>query len=113
MEGTVSLPNMVRSVLRGVEGVQEKKMFGSVGFMVRGKLCVSAREARIMCRVDPALRDDLLARRGCRPMMMRGREYRGYVEVDVVGLQTERDLRFWVGLALDYNARLEKTGKRR
>ena len=44
MAETASLPGRVREMLRGVDGVREKEMFGSVGFMVWGKLCVSARE---------------------------------------------------------------------
>ncbi len=113
MTGTAGLPGRVRDALSGVKGVQEKQMFGSAGFMVRGKLCMSARETGIMCRIDPALREDLLARKGCRPMTMGGREYRGYVRVDAAALKTEKDLRFWVDLALDYNASLNETGRRR
>jgi TfoX/Sxy family transcriptional regulator of competence genes len=98
------LTTRVRKALSDVENVQEKRMFGSTGFMVNGKLCVSSRESRIMCRVDPALRQDLLARRGCTPMKMNGREYNGYVLVNREALQTDKDLKFWVGLALDFNS---------
>ncbi len=96
------LVDRVRVQFSYVPNVQEKRMFGSVAFMVNGKLCVTARETRIMCRIDPAMRDDLVARKGCRPMIMSGREYKGYVFVDREVLKTENDLRFWVGLALDF-----------
>lgn len=101
-----SLVARTRKAFSGAEDVREKVMFGSVGFMVNGKLCVGARESRIMCRIDPAQRDALLARRGCHPMTMKGREYRGYVLVDSAALRTDEDLQLWVGLALDFNARL-------
>ena len=97
-----TLVDRVRAELAGVEGVEEKKMFGSVGFMVLGKLCVSARESRIMCRIDPHFYDDLLARSGVSPVRMKGRVYRGYVYVDQKALRTRRALRFWVNLPLDY-----------
>jgi TfoX/Sxy family transcriptional regulator of competence genes len=100
----------VRRALSGVKDVQEKRMFGSTGFLVNGKLCVSARESKIMCRVDPALQRDLLARRGCTAMKMKGREYNGYVLVDSGALQTEKDLKFWVGLALDFNSTIGGDG---
>jgi TfoX/Sxy family transcriptional regulator of competence genes len=103
----------VRAALDGVKSVREKRMFGSVGFMVNEKLCLSVRESRIMCRIDPALQEGLVARTGCRPVTMKGREYRGWVLVDAMALPTEKDLRFWVGLALDYNATLKGSGKRR
>jgi TfoX/Sxy family transcriptional regulator of competence genes len=90
-----------------VDHVEEKHMFGGTGFMVNGKLCVSAKDSRIMCRIDPALQEDLLARRGCTPMKMKGREYRGYVLVDGGALHSDRELKFWVGLALDFNSTIK------
>lgn len=108
-KGTESgrLAARVRDALAGVRNVEEKKMFGSTGFMVNGRLCLSARDSRILCRIDPALREDLVARTGCRPMTMKGRDYKGYVLVDISALTTEKELRFWVGLALDFNAGLK------
>jgi TfoX/Sxy family transcriptional regulator of competence genes len=100
----------VRKALSGVRNVREKRMFGSTGFMVNGKLCVSARQSRIMCKVDPALQEDLLARRGCTLMKMKGRDYNGYVLVDSKALQTDKDLKFWVGLALDFNSTVRGNG---
>lgn len=100
------LTGRVREALSAIPGVEEKRMFGSVGFIVNGKLCISARESRIMCRVDPNLWGDLVARTGCRPVKMKGREYKSWVYVDGKALTTGRDLKFWVGLALDFNATL-------
>ena len=111
-ELSAPLTSRVRVALSHVKDVQEKKMFGSVGFMVNGKLCLSARESRIMCRIDPRMQRDLVARTGCRPMVMNGRPYRGYVLVDKRALGSDRDLRFWVGLALDFNASADKVAHR-
>lgn len=112
-ESRAALVDRVRHVLSEVDGVEEKRMFGSVGFMVNGKLCISARESRIMCRVSPELQRDLVARTGVRPMVMKGRELKNYVFVDEQVLRSDKDLRFWAGLALDYNASLDGSGKRR
>jgi len=72
-------------------------MFGSIAFMVRGKMCVSARKERIMCRIDPAVHDAALERTGCRPVMMKGRQYRGYVYVDAAAVRTKGGLAYWIG----------------
>lgn len=97
------LVSRVRTALTLVPGVQEKKMFGSIAFMVRGKLCVGARMERIMCRIDPELHDAAVERKGCRTVVMKGRQYRGYVYVDAESVKTNRALRYWLDLALDYN----------
>jgi TfoX/Sxy family transcriptional regulator of competence genes len=92
----------VRAALADVAGVEERRMFGSVAFMVRGKMCVSARAERIMCRIDPALHDAAVKREGCRTVVMGGRQYRGYVYVDSAAVKTGRALKYWIKLALDY-----------
>lgn len=105
MATDVGLTNRVRTVLAGVPRVVEKRMFGGTTFMVGGKMCVSARAERIMCRIDPALHDAALKRKGCRTVVMKGRPYRGYVHVDAAVLKGKQ-LDYWIGLALDYNKKV-------
>jgi TfoX/Sxy family transcriptional regulator of competence genes len=102
-----ALADRVKAALGTTRQVEEKRMFGGLTFMVRGKMCVSVGKERIMCRIDPALHDDALRRPGCRTVLMKGREYRGFVHVDARALRTSGALEYWVGLALDYN---EKAG---
>ena len=93
----------VREALRGVRQVETKRMFGGLTFMVRGKMCVSVGKGRIMCRIDPALHDAALKRKGARTVVMKGREYRGWVYVAAAAVKTKRELEYWVRLSLDYN----------
>jgi TfoX/Sxy family transcriptional regulator of competence genes len=107
------LVERVRAAFQHVPGVTEKKMFGSIAFMVRGKICVSARAERIMCRIDPALHDAAIERKGCQTVVMRGRQYRGYVYVGANAVRTGRVLKYWVKLALSYNSAQNKNGGRK
>ena len=93
----------VRASLARVSRVEEKRMFGGVTFMVRGKMCVCAGKGRIMCRIDPALHDAAVKRKGARTVVMKGRQYRGWVYVDAAAVKTARELGYWVRLSLDYN----------
>ena len=90
-----------------VADVREKRMFGSLGFMVRGNLCVTARPARIMCRIDPAAHSAAIKRNGCRTVVMKGRRYQGYVYVNAAALSTRKALLYWVGQALEFNRTLK------
>lgn len=105
------LVERVREALADVSKVTEKRMFGGTGFMVRGYLCVSARPARILCRIDPDTHDDMIKRKGCHTMTMKGREYRGYVRVDASAVKTRKALQYWVDRALDYNRTLPEKKK--
>ena len=78
-------------------------MFGSMAFMVRGRMCVTARAERIMCRIATDLHDAAIKRSGCRTVEMRGRQYRGYIYVAADALKTERALKYWIRLAMDHN----------
>ena len=98
----------VRAALAGVAQVKEKKMFGSVGFMVRGNLCMTARSTRIMCRIDPATHAAAIKRKGCRTVVMKGRPYSGYVYVDAPALATDKALSYWVSQALAFNRTLRR-----
>lgn len=70
-------------------------MFGSVGFLIRGNLCIGCGLKRIMCRIDPELHDKALTQSGCRTVVMRGHEYRGWIYVDADAVHTQRSLKHW------------------
>jgi len=101
------LVDRVRAALKRTRRLEEKKMFGGTAFLVRGRICVSARKERIMCRIDPAFHDAAVRRRGCETMVMKGHEYRGYVRVAGTALRTTRELDYWIRLALEYNRTLK------
>ena len=112
MRADSDLLSRVRETLAPVPNMEEKKMFGGTAFMVRGKLCISVRAERIMCRIDPAIHDAALAHEGCQTVVMRGRQYRGYVYVGAEAVRTISALKYWVDLALNYNKAIASTKKR-
>ena len=108
-----TLVDRVRTAIGKSRRVEEKKMFGGIAFMVEGKMCVTVSKGRIMCRIDPAAHDAALQRKGCTTVVMKGREYRGYVHIDVDALSTKADLDYWVKLALDFNTRAKASTRKR
>jgi TfoX/Sxy family transcriptional regulator of competence genes len=101
-----TLASRVREVFAG-KGVaaEEKRMMGGLCFMVDGKMCVGIVGNRLMVRLDPDIYEECLKRPGCVPMDFTGRPMRGFVFVNPVGTKSDRSLRFWIELALDYNPR--------
>src|SRR5712671_6054555 len=107
------LTNRVREALTHLPKVEEKKMFSGVTFMVNNKMCISVGNDRIMCRIDPALHEAAIEKKGCRTVTMKGREYKGYVYVDEEGIKTKKDFDYWIGLALDFNKRAKAAPKKK
>jgi len=90
---------------------ESKRMMGGLCFMVNGRMCVGVEKNRLMARIGPDAYDDALTRKGCRPMDFTGRPMRGFVFVGLEGLRTEKDLAFWMELALSYNPLARKSAK--
>ena len=89
--------------------VEEKKMFGGLAFMVNGKMCINVSGWNLMCRFDPELTGKLAAKPGFLPMIMKGREYKGYCYVEPAGFKNKKDFEYWVALCLNYN-RIARAG---
>ena len=106
------LADRIRAALGGRKDVEEKKMFGGLAFMVDHKMCLTVGPGRMMCRIDPTLHEELVKREGCRTMVMRGREYKGYIQVDEERVRGQEALEFWVALALEYNKEAKASSKK-
>ncbi len=106
------LADGIRKALAHLPNVTEKKMFGGLAFMVDDKMCITTGANRIMCRIDPAIHDEAIKRKGCRTVMMRGREYKGYVDVDEESIKNKKDFDYWVALSLDFNKRAKASKKK-
>jgi len=107
------LAQQIRAQLADRNDVEEKKMFRGITFMVGGKMCVCVTGQDLMCRIDPSIQEELIQKEGCRKMVMRGREYNGYVLVAGEVLKNANDIAYWVGLCLDFNRYAIASKKRR
>ena len=97
------LAHRVRELLGGLAGIQEKRMFGGLAFMVGGNMavCVSG-QGGLMVRVPAEETDALLERAHVEPMVMAGRQTRGWIRVGTAGVATKRQLRTWVDKGVHY-----------
>ncbi len=93
--------------------VEEKKMFNGAAFMVNGKMCVCVSNNEIMCRINPLLHDELIAKNGCRPMEMKGKPYKGFIFVEENAIQSKESLNYWVNLCLEYNPMAKASAKKK
>lgn len=111
----LALAAKVREALSAVPdlpAVVEKKMFRGLAFMVGGKMCISVSGDELMCRIDPEEYDTAIERKGTRPMIMKGREYRGYLYVSEAGLKSTKDFEYWLTLCLNFNQAAKASPKK-
>ncbi len=85
-----------------VLGCQEKKMFGGLGFLLSGNMCVGVWKDSLIARVGPDEYDAALSLPGAKEFDITGRAMRGWVMIDDQGLQTDDDLQQWVHRAIAF-----------
>ena len=103
------LASKVRKILNDKK-VEEKKMMGGLTFMVNGKMCVGILKNDLMVRINPEVYETALKKTGCREMNFTGKPMKGFVFVGPKG--TEKDLKYWIGLAIDFN-KIAEVSKRK
>lgn len=98
-----ALADRIRELVATERGIDEKRMFGGLAFLVNGNMSVAAtREGGLMVRVPIEDAAQLLRRDHVEPMMMGGREMRGWLRVSAAGLKTKRQLQGWVTRGVGY-----------
>ena len=94
------------------EEVEEKKMFGGLAFMVRGKMTVtvsSRSQELVMVRTGKEMEKQVLPKNGASVTLMKGRLYHGYIDLDG---EAQKELSYWIKLALSYNQELTQQDKK-
>lgn len=103
----------IREALKDVRNIQEKKMFRGIAFMLNDKMCINVSGEEMMCRIDPVVHDTAIKRKGCRTMIMKRKELKGWLLISEDGMKSKKDFDHWINLALEFNkkAKSSKTGK--
>lgn len=97
------LVNRLRELLAAERGIEEKRMFGGLAFLINGNMAVAASgRGGLMVRVPPEDTTALVARDHVEPMIMAGRETRGWIRVADPGMRTKRQLQSWVTCGVNY-----------
>ena len=97
------LAHRIRELIATERGVEEKRMFGGLAFLINGNMSVAvSSQGELMVRVPRDETEKLLAREHVEPMIMAGREARGWLRVSLDGVKTKRQLQSWVTRGVDH-----------
>jgi TfoX/Sxy family transcriptional regulator of competence genes len=96
------LTERVRGAFGRTQNVTERKMFGGIGFMVRGNMCCGVLNDTLMVRVGPVAYEKLLKLKHARQEISSIRAMRGFIYVVPEGTRTARQVRTWVQRGLEF-----------
>lgn len=97
-----NLAERVRKVLTGHSGLEERRMFGGLAFMLRGNMCCGVVGDDVVIRVGPGEYGAALSEPNTREMDFTGRPLKGFVYVNAKGVASDKNLRDWVSRAVRF-----------
>lgn len=109
------LAERVRSMVAGIGGFSEKKMFGGLAFMLGDKMCCGVLEDKLVARIGQDHYESALRKSHVSPMDFTGRPLKGYVYIDSQGLKSAARLRYWIQQSIMFTSTLVhgKSGRKR
>ena len=97
-----TLLDRMRLLLSEIPGIEEKKMFGGLSFMVNGNMACGVSGETLVIRVGPQGYAAALAESHCHECDITGRPLRGMVMIDAKGCASPGDLQAWVQRGYDF-----------
>ncbi len=94
------LAERIRAVLQGEQGLEERQMFGGIGFLLDGNMACGVIGDDLIVRVGKENYESALAEDHSRPFDFTGRPMTGWVKVLPQGLESRQELKNWVSKGL-------------
>ena len=91
-----SLAARIRDALARKKGVEEKKMFGGVGFLLHGNMLVGVWKDSLIARIGPDEGDLALRQPHVKEFDITGRAMKGWVMVGPEGVENDEQLTAWI-----------------
>jgi TfoX/Sxy family transcriptional regulator of competence genes len=102
------LADRIRKIFGKNRKVSEKHMFGGLSFMYGKKMFCGVLKNDLVLKMSHEQCDDALKKPNVRPMDFTGRPMRGFVYVNKKGYKSDKDLKKWIQLSLDYIKTVKK-----
>ncbi|PHS02832.1 MAG: RNA methyltransferase [Blastopirellula sp.] len=93
------LNDRVSRVLVNRQGIVAKKMFGGMGYMLNGNLCVAISKDALIARIGPENYEDALEQPDVSEFSPTGKPMRGWVLISPEALDDEDELEAWIRVA--------------
>jgi TfoX/Sxy family transcriptional regulator of competence genes len=97
-----SLAARIRQAFARRRGITEKKMFGGVGFLLNGNMCVGVWKTSLIARLGPAQGESALDEPYVYDFDITGRPMKGWVMVEADGIETDEELNSWIQRSVEF-----------
>jgi TfoX/Sxy family transcriptional regulator of competence genes len=101
-----SLAQRIRVTLARKKNIEEKKMFGGIGFLLHGNMLVGVWKNSLIVRLGPDSYEDALLEAHVKVFDITGKPMKGWVLVEPEGVEDDDQLKGWIGQATKFVGKL-------
>lgn len=81
------LAQRIDELVKGKNGFAAKKMFGGVGYLLNGNMCIGVFKDDLIVRFDPDKTEQLMVQKHVKPFDITGRAMKGWLMVEPAGVK--------------------------
>jgi TfoX/Sxy family transcriptional regulator of competence genes len=96
------LAERITNVLGPLPGLEAKKMFGGMCYMLNGNMLCGVVDNRMIVRLGKERQTEAMTQPHTRPFDYTGKAMSGWLMVEEQGCEAEEDLADWVQVCLEY-----------
>lgn len=100
------LAERVREIVSRKKGIEEKKMFGGVGFLLNGNMLVGVWKEFLIVRLGPDNDDKALKEKFVIPFDITGKPMKGWLMVVPDGVEDDGNLKKWIQRSMKFVEKL-------
>ncbi len=101
-----ALAKRIRQGLARRKNIEEKTMFGGVGFLLNGNMLVGVWKESLIVRLGPERGDEALLEPHVREFDITGKAMKGWVMVGPEGVEDDDQLKRWIQRAVKFVGKL-------
>ena len=101
-----TLAERIRRGLARKKSIEEKKMFGGVGFLLNGNMLVAVWKESLIVRLSDEQGEEALKEPHVKEFDITGRAMKGWVLVGPEGIEDDEQLKGWIQRAMKFVGKL-------
>ena len=96
------LAERLADIVGGRSGMEEKKMFGGIGWMLNGNMCAGVYKDWLIIRVSEKSASAIFKEPHVKPMDITGKPMKGWAMVAAQGYESDTNLARFINMAIDF-----------
>ena len=97
-----TLAGRIRNVVSEVPEIIEKKMFGGIGFLVKGNMACGVHGSEFIVRIGAAKYGEAIQKPNTKPFDLTGKSMSGWLVVLPEGIEKDESFRFWIQQSIEF-----------